>query len=215
MSKPQKQRETDDTGYHSSDENYSPSEAATEDLPQQTQNAALVRQQQQLQHQRDRKPGILSEDFYSTFEQRGPSAVDYARKQAEKQIGGAQGLEETLRLRLDLNLDLEVRLRAHVHGDLTLALLYDSLGNGRWANELFLGGEMMQGFRDTMEEVMSVGWMVVVLDMKRSRYNSLSESLALGKTVHCLYCLATHISLLVNLMISHIGRLLVVVVFHL
>jgi len=183
MSQPQKQREADDTGYHP-DEDYSPSEAATEDLPQQTQNAALVRQQQQLQHQRDRKPGILSEDFYSTFEQRGPSAVDYARKQAEKQIGGGQGLEETLRLRLDLNLDLEVRLRAHVHGDLTLALLYASLGLGRWANELFLGVEMLQGFRDTM---LSVGWMVVVLDMKRSKYNSLSESLELGKTVHCLY----------------------------
>jgi len=116
----QKQRDTtDDTGYQT-DENYQ--SEATEDLPRQTQNAALVRQQQQLQHQRDRKPGILSEDFYSSFEQRGASAVDYARKEAEKQI--QSGLEETLRLRLDLNLDLEVRLRAHVHGDLTLALLY-------------------------------------------------------------------------------------------
>lgn len=114
----QKREPTNDTGYVS-DENY------TEELEDETpvQNAALVRKQnQQLQHQRDRKPGILSEDFYSTFEQRGPSAVDYARKEAEKQI--QSGLEETLRLRLDLNLDLEVRLRAHVHGDLTLALLY-------------------------------------------------------------------------------------------
>jgi hypothetical protein len=118
----QKQAETtDDRGYQT-DEIYPESEAPTEDLPRDTQNAALVRQQQQLQPPRDRKPGILSEDFYSTFEQRGPSAVDYARKEAEKQI--QSGLEETLRLRLDLNLDLEVRLRAHVHGDLTLALLY-------------------------------------------------------------------------------------------
>jgi hypothetical protein len=120
MNQQQQRDPANDTGYVSDEPLTEELEDEPRGLPQ---NAALVRKQnQQLQHQRDRKPGILSEDFYSTFEQRGPSAVDYARKEAEKQI--QSGLEETLRLRLDLNLDLEVRLRAHVHGDLTLALLY-------------------------------------------------------------------------------------------
>ena len=45
-------------------------------------------------------------------------------------------------MRLDLNLDLEVRLRAHVHGDLTLALLYFPLKEFlSLADERFLGGE--------------------------------------------------------------------------
>lgn len=64
-------------------------------------------------------PRLLSDDFYGTW-------YDEQRRwemQQQKSKDMMQG-EDTLRLRLDLNLDIEVKLRAHLHGDLTLALLY-------------------------------------------------------------------------------------------
>ena len=101
------------------EDDWEESDAATEEIPNQSQQAALVQQNRAVQ-QRPRS-GILRDEFYQLMEKRGQSAVTNTARNTADQLTGS--IEETLRLRLDLNLDLEVRLRAHVHGDLTLALL--------------------------------------------------------------------------------------------
>ncbi|OJJ47751.1 hypothetical protein ASPZODRAFT_131316 [Penicilliopsis zonata CBS 506.65] len=40
------------------------------------------------------------------------------------QKGNPLDEQEGMKLKLDLNLDIEVELKAHIHGDLTLSLLY-------------------------------------------------------------------------------------------
>lgn len=80
---------------------------------------------QQVQRNVGPRRKILSDDFYSTIdERRAASGLVNASTQL---AGNSTNLEETLRLRLELNLDLEVRLHAHLHGDITLALLYFTL----------------------------------------------------------------------------------------
>ena len=74
---------------------------------------------------RERDRRILSDDFYQIMDKRREnSGLVNTASDLARDLMPPTNLEETLRLRLDLNLDLEVRLRAHLHGDLTLALLY-------------------------------------------------------------------------------------------
>jgi hypothetical protein len=46
------------------------------------------------------------------------------QQQQQMQQQGDGGGKNPLKLRLDLNLEVEIELKAHIHGDLTLALLY-------------------------------------------------------------------------------------------
>jgi hypothetical protein len=46
------------------------------------------------------------------------------QQQQMQQQQGDGGGKNPLKLRLDLNLEIEIELKAHIHGDLTLALLY-------------------------------------------------------------------------------------------
>ena len=98
-------------------------EESVEDVDRDVDQQKAMQPAQRRNLQRPRK--ILSEDFYRTMEenQRTSGLVETASQLARDPLPQSN-LEETLRLRLDINLDLEVRLRAHLHGDLTLALLY-------------------------------------------------------------------------------------------